>query len=199
KEAKFRTSWVSPNAAHDEALAEFVRAALKPDPENTFLADFVSFRRSIAMAGILNSLSQTLIKAGSPGVPDFYQGTELWDYNLVDPDNRRPVDFAIRRAMLEEIIHEADRDRVKLVEKLIASPHDGRIKMYVIHRVLQFRRDHPELFATGAYAPLEAAGEYARHVVAFARRVERESVIVVAGRFFTSLRMTADSLPAGAI
>ena len=198
KEAKFHTSWISPNATHDEALAEFARVALQPDPANTFLADFVSFRRSIATAGILNSLSQTLIKAGSPGVPDFYQGSELWDYNLVDPDNRRPVDFALRRAMLEEIIHEADRNRVKLVETLIAAPQDGRIKLYVIHRVLQFRRSHPELFATGAYVPLEAAGENARRVVAFVRRAERESVIIAAGRFFTSLLNHADSFPAGA-
>ena len=199
KEAKFRTSWVSPNADHDEALAEFVRAALKPDPANPFLADFVSFRRPIAMAGILNSLSQTVIKAGSPGVPDFYQGTELWDYNLVDPDNRRPVDFAARRAMLEEIIREADRNRIKLVEKLLGSPHDGRIKMYVIHRILQFRRSHPELFATGGYAPLEAAGERARHVIAFVRRAGRESAIVAAGRFFTMLEIAPDSFPAGAV
>jgi (1->4)-alpha-D-glucan 1-alpha-D-glucosylmutase len=199
KEAKFRTSWVSPNAAHDKTLAEFVRAALKLNSANSFLADFVSFRRPIAMAGILNSLSQTVIKAGSPGVPDFYQGTELWDYNLVDPDNRRRVDFAIRSAMLEEIIREADRNQVKLVEKLLDSPQDGRIKMYVIHRALQFRRNHPELFASGAYVPLEAAGERARHVIAFARRAGRDSVIIAAGRFFTELGTTAGSFPAGAV
>ncbi|MGH7915092.1 MAG: malto-oligosyltrehalose synthase [Candidatus Binataceae bacterium] len=195
KEAKFRTSWVSPNATHDRALSEFVRVALQPDPANAFLADFVPFRQSIAMAGVLNSLSQALIKAGSPGVPDFYQGTELWDYNLVDPDSRRPVDFVTRRAMLEEIIHEADRNRVTLVEKLLGSPEDGRIKMYVIHRALQFRRNHPELFATGAYVPLEAAGERARHVVAFARRAGRESVIIAAGRFFMKLGITPNSFP----
>jgi (1->4)-alpha-D-glucan 1-alpha-D-glucosylmutase len=199
KEAKFRTSWVSPNAAHDEALEEFVRAALKPDPANAFLADFVGFRRPIATAGILNSLSQTVIKAGSPGVPDFYQGTELWDYNLVDPDNRGPVDFVTRRAMLEEIIRDADRDRLELVEKLLASPEDGRIKMYVIQRVLQFRRNHPELFANGAYVPLEAIGERAPHVIAFGRRAERESVIIAAGRFFTALGITANSFPASAV
>jgi (1->4)-alpha-D-glucan 1-alpha-D-glucosylmutase len=199
KEAKVRTSWVSPNAAHDGALAEFVRAALKPNSANPFLADFVSFRRPIAMAGILNSLSQTVIKAGSPGVPDFYQGTELWDYNLVDPDNRRPVDFAIRSAMLEEIIREADRNRATLVEKLLGSPQDGGIKMYVVHRALQFRRNHPELFASGAYVPLTAGGECTRHVIAFARRAGRDRVIIAAGRFFTKLERTAaDSFPTGA-
>jgi (1->4)-alpha-D-glucan 1-alpha-D-glucosylmutase len=199
KEAKFRTSWVSPNAYHDKALAQFVRAALKPDPANSFLTDFVSFRRPIAMAGILNSLSQTVIKAGSPGVPDFYQGTELWDYNLVDPDNRRPVDFAIRSAMLEEIIREADRNRVELVEKLLDSPQDGRIKMYVIHRALQFRRNYPELFSSGIYVPLEASGERARDVITFARRAGRVSVIIAAGRFFTRLDTAAGSFPAGAV
>jgi (1->4)-alpha-D-glucan 1-alpha-D-glucosylmutase len=197
KEAKFHTSWVSPNAAHDEALAEFVRAALKRDPANHFLADFARFRRPIEIAGMLNALSQTVIKAGSPGVPDLYQGTELWDYNLVDPDNRRPVDFAIRSAMLEEIVREADRNRIKLLENLLASPHDGRIKMYVIHRALQFRRDHPELFASGAYVPLETLGKRARHVIAFARRAGDERVIIAAGRFFTGLENAADSFPAG--
>jgi (1->4)-alpha-D-glucan 1-alpha-D-glucosylmutase len=199
KEAKVRTSWISPNEAHDEAVKDFVRRALLSDPANAFLADFVGFRRTIAIAGILNSLSQTLIKAGSPGVPDFYQGTELWDYNLVDPDNRRPVDFLVRRAMLEEISHDADRNRLGLVEKLLARSADGRIKMYVIHRVLQFRRDHPELFSTGDYVPLEAAGERERHVIAFARRAGRESVIIAAGRFFINLGITADSFPASEV
>ena len=198
KEAKLHTSWISPNEAHDEAITQFVRGALASNPANAFLADFAAFRQPIAMAGILNSLSQTLIKAGSPGVPDFYQGTELWDYNLVDPDNRRPVDFAARRAMLEDIARGADRDRRGLVEKLLASPADGRIKMYVIQRALQFRRGHPELFANGAYAPLEAAGERARHVIAFARHTAGESVIIAAGRFFTSLGITANSFPAAA-
>jgi (1->4)-alpha-D-glucan 1-alpha-D-glucosylmutase len=144
---------------------------------------------------MLNSLSQTLVKIGSPGVPDFYQGSELWDTNLVDPDNRRPVDFAIRQAMLEEIVRDADRNRVELVEKLLASPSDGRIKMYVIHCALQFRREHPELFAAGSYVPLETSGERARHVIAFARYSGCERVIITAGRLFIDLGIAASSFP----
>lgn len=199
KEAKFRTSWVSPNTAHADALAEFVRTALRADSSNAFLADFVSFREPIAIAGMLNSLSQTVVKMGSPGVPDFYQGSELWDDNLVDPDNRRPVNFALRQAMLEEIAGDADRNRVALVEKLLASPCDGRIKMYVIHCALQFRREHPELFATGRYAPLETLGECARHVIAFARCSDHSRVIIVAGRFFMELGACANSFPANKV
>ena len=199
KEAKFRTSWVNPNPAHDDGLAAFVRTALRADPTNAFLTDFVSFRERIAMAGMLNSLSQTVVKAGSPGVPDFYQGTELWDDNLVDPDNRRPVDFAIRRAMLEEIVREAQRNRLALIEQLLASPCDGRIKMYVIRCALQFRRENFELFATGRYVPLEPSGERARHVIAFARCSGRTSVIIVAGRFFMDLGISANSLPVNTV
>jgi (1->4)-alpha-D-glucan 1-alpha-D-glucosylmutase len=199
KEAKLHTSWVSPNPGHDDALANFVRAALRADPANVFLADFVSFREPVAMAGMLDSLSQTLVKIGSPGVPDFYQGSELWDVNLVDPDNRRPVDFAIRRAMLEEIVSDADRNRVDLVEKLLASPGDGRIKMYIIHCALQFRRENPELFATGSYMPLETSGERAGHVIAFARYNGCERVIIVAGRFFMYLGIGASSFPASTV
>jgi (1->4)-alpha-D-glucan 1-alpha-D-glucosylmutase len=195
KEAKVRTSWISPNPSHDEALEAFVRAALQRDPANRFLLDFANFRAPIGMAGMLNSLSQTVIKAGAPGVPDFYQGSELWDYNLVDPDNRRRVDFATRRTMLQEITRAADRNRTKLVDDLLASPQDGRIKMYLTNRVLQFRRSNPELFATGAYVPLKTSGARARHVVAFARSTDRQSTIVVAGRLFMSLGVTSDSFP----
>jgi (1->4)-alpha-D-glucan 1-alpha-D-glucosylmutase len=118
---------------------------------------------------------------------------------LVDPDNRRPVDFAIRQAMLEEIVRDADHSRVALVEKLLASPCDGRIKMYVIHCALQFRREHPELFATGSYVPLETSGERARHVIAFARCSGRARVIIAAGRFFMDLGIAASSFPASTV
>jgi (1->4)-alpha-D-glucan 1-alpha-D-glucosylmutase len=195
KEAKVHTSWISPNTAHDEALAEFVRSVLQRDPENAFLAHFIDFRGPIGRAGMLNSLAQTLLKAASPGVPDFYQGSELWDYNLVDPDNRRPVDFAARRAALDQIIRDASRDRAGLVERLLDSAHDGRIKMYLIHRVLEFRRENPALFCGGDYLALEPQGEKARHVIAFARRNREPQLLVAAGRFFMSLGITADKFP----
>jgi (1->4)-alpha-D-glucan 1-alpha-D-glucosylmutase len=199
REAKFRTSWISPNAVHDEALANFVSAALRNDPSNLFLADFAEFRARIALAGMLGSLSQTLLKLTAPGVPDLYQGSELWDYSLVDPDNRRPVDFAARITILEEIASNPDRDRLELLKKLLDRPEDGQIKMYVTHRVLQFRRAHRHLFATGSYTPLEASGARAEHLIAFARRTANESVIVIGARFFTKLQGGARTLAAGAI
>jgi len=194
REAKLRTSWISPNRHHDEALAEFVRLVLAPRPNNSFLADFTQFRQPVAMAGMLNSLSQVVLKICSPGVPDFYQGTELWGDSLVDPDNRRPVDFAVRRKLLERI-SSAEAEPLALLKKLLTSPCDGRIKMYVTRRALQFRRKHPALSATGAYLPLQASGERARNIISFARRSAGQQVIVAAGRFFMSLGVTANSFP----
>ena len=195
KEAKLRTSWISPNVAHDEALGDFVQNSLSFNPENRFLTDFLEFRRPIAIAAMLNSLSQTLIKSASPGVPDFYQGSELWGYNLVDPDNRRPVDFGLRVAMLDELVREADRDRTRLLENLLGSAVDGRIKMYVTQRALQYRRAHRDLFESGEYLPLTAAGARARNVIAFARRSQKRTVIVASGRFFFGLQDRLGSFP----
>jgi (1->4)-alpha-D-glucan 1-alpha-D-glucosylmutase len=197
KEAKLYTSWISPNRHYEQALAEFVQRTLEARPGNDFLTDFTAFHPPIAMAGMLNSLSQTLIKACSPGVPDFYQGTELWDDNLVDPDNRRAVDFASRRAMLERMSHDAEGNILKLVGELVASPADGRIKMYIIRQALQFRRHNPELFAGGRYVALEPAGAHSRQVISFARHRGRQHVVVVAGRFFMSLGLTGRSFPEG--
>ena len=195
KEAKLRTSWISPHHRHDEALAEFVRQVLEPNENNTFLADFVNFREPLAMAGMLNSLSQTLLKIGAPGIPDFYQGTELWDDSLVDPDNRRPIDFEIRRVMLEQIVWDAACDPMSLAEKLTANPHDGGIKMYIMRCALQFRRENSELFAAGAYEPLEVAGARARNVVSFVRSDGNAHAIIAAGRFFMSLDAALNSFP----
>lgn len=198
-EAKLRTSWISPNEAHDRALARFIAEVLRPDPDNTFLSDFKRFRHPVETAGMLNSLSQTLLKICSPGIPDLYQGNELWDDSLVDPDNRRPVDFALRQAMLEELIHRDFGNRLKLVEELLASACDGRIKMYVTRCALRFRREYPELFGSGAYVPLAPAGERARHIVAFARCDDHRHVIIAAGRFFMGLGIDRNSFPAGGL
>lgn len=187
KEAKFHTSWVSPNYEHDCALARFVDAALRRDPANTFLADFTSFVEPVAAAGMLNSLSQTLLKIASPGVPDFYQGSELWDLSLVDPDNRRPVDYGIRRRLLATLQCEAADDPFALSKRLLRELADGVLKMYIMSCGLRFRREHHELFASGAYTALEAAGQRRRHVIAFVRSHGDMQIIVVAGRFFMGL------------
>src|SRR5579864_9392095 len=146
-EAKLHTSWISPNAAYDEAVQNFVAKVLQPSADNTFLEDFRQFQAPIAQAGMWNSLSQTVLKIASPGVPDFYQGNELWSFQLVDPDNRDPVDFERRRKMLSKLRGKKDADTAALMDRLMSSPCDGAIKLFITHRALSFRRDHKELFA----------------------------------------------------
>jgi (1->4)-alpha-D-glucan 1-alpha-D-glucosylmutase len=194
KEAKVRTSWIRPNHEHDRSMAEFVRTTLRWQPDNAFVADFDAFARPVAQAGMLNSLSQTLLKIASPGVPDFYQGTELWDLSLVDPDNRQPVDYSIRVAMLAEIKRAAAVDRLALAKQLFANPSDGGIKMYVTTTALGLRGRNEMLFSQGPYTALEASGSRMRQVVAFARGTAEHQVTVAAGRFFAGV----DGLPGGA-
>jgi (1->4)-alpha-D-glucan 1-alpha-D-glucosylmutase len=170
KEAKLHTSWINPNEAYDQAVRQFVRAILTPHADNRFLADFQRFQAGAALAGMWNSLAQTLLKITSPGVPDFYQGTELWDFSLVDPDNRRPVDFHTRQAYLEELRQREVAGLPALVRELLAQRHDGRLKLYIIYRALNFRRSQPELFRGGDYLPLTVSGSRTDHVVTFARR-----------------------------
>ena len=171
REAKVNTSWVGPNTPYEEALTSFVDAVLAAPSENAFLQEFAPFRKLIAHYGMFSSLSQTLLKMTSPGVPDFYQGTELWDFSLVDPDNRRPVDYGIRiKALAGLKAAEAEIGPRKLFRKLLDSREDGRIKLYIIYRCLNFRRDRNDLFQRGDYRPLEAQGARARHVCAFTRQ-----------------------------
>jgi len=188
KEAKLHTSWINPDEEYERAVSEFVGAVLDRDSNARFLSDLDGFQRLTARAGMLNSLSQTLLKIASPGVPDFFQGTEIWDFSLVDPDNRRPVDYDLRRRLLDSLREgEARTGRAALVEELLASPADGRVKLYVTSRALNLRKARAALFASGEYVPIEAAGARARSVVAFARRLGGEEVLAVAGRFFTRL------------
>jgi (1->4)-alpha-D-glucan 1-alpha-D-glucosylmutase len=194
KEAKVRTSWIRPNNEHDRGMAQFVRTMLRWQPDNTFVVDFDSFARRVAQAGMLNSLSQTLLKIASPGVPDFYQGTELWDLSLVDPDNRRPIDYSPRVAMLAEIKRAAAVDRLALAKRLFANPSDGGIKMYVTSTALGLRGRDEMLFRRGPYTALESSGSRMRQVVAFVRGTAKHQVTVAAGRFFACL----DGLPGGA-
>ncbi|MGE5848998.1 MAG: malto-oligosyltrehalose synthase, partial [Candidatus Methylomirabilota bacterium] len=150
KEAKVHTSWINPNEAYDEALQAFVARILEPGQANRFLADFVPFQEFIARLGMVNSLAQTLIKITAPGVPDFYQGTEVWDFSLVDPDNRRPVDFVLRAALLAGLRERiAAGDLLSLARDLLDHWPDGRIKLYTIHRTLTCRRQAPDLFQAG--------------------------------------------------
>ncbi len=196
REAKVNTSWISPNADYERAAASFLDRILRPSPANPFLSDFLAFQRMISHYGMFNSLSQTLLKICSPGVPDFYQGTELWDFSLVDPDNRRPVDFEKRVAALADLRErESAGPATGLARELSLAIDDGRIKLYTTSRALCFRRDHRELFEQGEYAPLAAEGGKAAHLCAFARKTGRAAAIIVVPRFLTRLIPGGGSVP----
>ena len=162
------------------------RAALERWPENRFLPEFISFVEKIKAAGMWNSLSQTLLKIASPGVPDFYQGNEIWDFSLVDPDNRRPVDYEVRRQTLDRLRKDA-ADPPALIDRLASNPADGALKLFVISRALCFRKSNRDLLEEGAYIPLRASGARQNHVIAFARNRGGKSLLAIASRFFMAL------------
>lgn len=187
KEAKIHTSWLNPHAAYDQAVQAFVEQTLTPNATNRFLADFERFHARIALYGCLNSLAQTLLKMTSPGVPDVYQGTEFWDDSLVDPDNRRPVDFASRRACLEALQSYETSALLPLVQELMTQWWDSRIKLYVTWKALHCRRSHAALFQAGRYLSLTCSGARHAHVVAFARCHEPHWALIVVPRFLATL------------
>jgi (1->4)-alpha-D-glucan 1-alpha-D-glucosylmutase len=187
REAKVHTAWLVPDTAYEEAFLAFAEKVLHPSRTNAFLREFLPFLRRVAHFGILNSLSQTLLKITSPGIPDFYQGTELWDLSLVDPDNRRPVDYESRRKALEATRAGIEKDLPALIAKLLAAPEDGRVKMFLIHRALLARRARADLFRLGDYRPLEVTGARRDHVIAFARVHEGQAAVTVVPRFATAL------------
>jgi (1->4)-alpha-D-glucan 1-alpha-D-glucosylmutase len=201
REAKVHTSWISPAEDYDAALSDFVARVLDPGKAGEFLQDFVTFQAKVARMGMLNSLSQTAIKLTSPGVPDVYQGQEVWDFSLVDPDNRRAVDYAARQRMLDELIGALEgSDRSGLAGDLLQSWADGRVKLYLTHLLLTYRKANPELFREGEYIPLEAKGALAEHVVAFARRHGEASLLVIVPRLWATLLWNDDArLPDGAL
>jgi (1->4)-alpha-D-glucan 1-alpha-D-glucosylmutase len=187
REAKVHTAWLKPDTTYEDAFIAFVEDILTPSGHNQFLREFLPFQKKVAFYGIFNSLSQALVKVTSPGVPDFYQGTELWDFNLVDPDNRRPVDFKTRRLFLEDIKARSQQDILKLIDGLLSNKEDGRIKLFVIYRALQARRENRPVFQEGRYIRLKASGRLKDHIIAFARSHEKHWAITVAPRFFTPL------------
>lgn len=180
REAKINSNWISPDLDYEEAVIKFTVEALN---SKQFMKDFLPFQKKIAFYGFFNSLSQTLLKIASPGIPDFYQGTELWDLNLVDPDNRRPVDFRKRQELLLEI----SKPKPQMLAELLENYKDGKAKLYIINRSLQFRRKAKSLFEEGAYVPLKVEGEKEEHVISFCRQKKSKHTIVVAPRFPASL------------
>jgi (1->4)-alpha-D-glucan 1-alpha-D-glucosylmutase len=171
REAKVHTTWDLPNAAYEAALVEFIEQALDPERSRAFLAAFSPFQEKVARLGQHNSLIQTVLKLTVPGVPDIYQGAELWDLSLADPDNRRPVDFAARAALLDS---------------------QGHPKLNAIARILAFRRDYPDLFTEGEYEPVIAEGPRADHICAFTRRRNGQSILTAVARFPAALEAYPD-------
>lgn len=184
-EAKVHTSWINPAPEYDAAASEFVARILDPERSGPFLADFAEFQRPVSHFGKLNSLAQTLLKITAPGVPDTYQGTELWDFSLVDPDNRRPVDYDSRVRSLQSI-ESRGNDLDAIAHELVEQQNDGRIKLFVTSRALQCRREHAALFM-GKYLPIEVVGKRAAHVFCFARTTGNAAALVLVPRLVATL------------
>jgi len=182
REAKRYTSWINPDTAYEGALHDFVAALLEPAPNAQFMQSFLPFAERVARAGFLNSLAQTLLKLTVPGVPDLYQGSEVWDLRLVDPDNRSPVDFDRLRAMLDAASHAAEPGSVDSTRALLDGMRDGRIKLYLIRQCLELRRQRPALFRNGSYIPLQVRGRRAENVCAFARQHAETTLITAVPR-----------------
>jgi (1->4)-alpha-D-glucan 1-alpha-D-glucosylmutase len=185
REGKVETDWLGPDAAYEEALRNFVRTLLDPERSKDFLVSFRAFARRIALLGALNSLAQLVLKATMPGVPDFYQGAELWDLSLVDPDNRRPVDFCKRRAW-------AEAGPATEWRSLSERWRDGQIKFALTRRLLEIRSTWPDVFSDGNYEPVEVRGADSERVIAFSRQSGRNRILIAVGRNLS--RLTGDGM-----
>jgi (1->4)-alpha-D-glucan 1-alpha-D-glucosylmutase len=185
REAKRNSSWINPDPDYEEATRGFVSRLL--EPRGSFVPMLAAFVERVKGPGLMSSLAQLAIKVTAPGVPDFFQGTELWDFSMTDPDNRRPVDFATRSAILVELARREASDREGLLRELRDDLDDGRLKLFMTRALLAARRERAELFATGTYRPLEVEGPRRGHVVAFARTLNDRASLTVTGRFFASL------------
>ena len=190
REAKVHTSWLTPNQQYEDALEGFVERVLTGDGGRRFVPAMRALQDRIAVIGMMNSLSQVAVKLGSPGVPDVYQGTDLWDLSLVDPDNRRPVDFDRRQRQLDEIdrlLSMPGPERAAAIAEMVAHWRDGRIKLLLTAVGLRLRRDKPELFLEGDYLPLETDVTVAGNAIAFARLHGEDGVLFVAPRLCARL------------
>ena len=199
KEAKRHTSWLTPNEEYELAVERFVHGALSGSGGARFLPAFTPFARRVMRAGMVNALAQVVLKIGSPGIPDFYQGAELWDLSLVDPDNRRPVDFDHRRRLLasiEPVLALPPAARTAAVGEMMTNWEDGRIKMLLTTLGLRLRREWPDLFVRGRYLPLVTDVTVRAGLVAFARVLDETAVLFIAPRLTAPLADTG-GLPLG--
>jgi len=178
REAKVHTRWTLPNLPHEDALKSFIAEILDSRRDNAFLRDFTAFHDRIAYCAMINGLSQTLLKIISPGIPDFYQGSELWDFRLVDPDNRQPVDFTKRKVALARMQEGKEAQLICVADGLAKSWRDGRIKLYLIWKALNYRRRHGKLFSQGDFSLATASGIRRENVSGYCRRNEEEWLLV---------------------
>jgi (1->4)-alpha-D-glucan 1-alpha-D-glucosylmutase len=197
REAKRHTSWTSPNAEYEEAVSAFVHSVLARVKPNPLLTDLQQQAEILAWFGAWNSLTMTVLKFTAPGVPDLYQGNEWMDLSLVDPDNRRPVDYGLRAQSLEAF-ERIDVNGDPALADMAATPHDGRLKLWTTWRLLQLRRERWPLFCEGSYAALEVSGQRSEHVIAHVREAGGDRVFTVAGRFFAQLMQGTMDRPLGA-
>jgi (1->4)-alpha-D-glucan 1-alpha-D-glucosylmutase len=200
REAKTNTSWISPNTVYEEAVLKFVDRILVPGENNLFLRDLEGLASRVSYFGMFNSVSQTLLKITCPGIPDFYQGTELWDFSLVDPDNRTPVNYALRRSMLETLKGKmtlAGENLTRFTRDLMLEWKEGSIKLFVISCALQYRRGNSLLFQEGNYISLAVDGSLEKHVCAYARRREGKTILIIVPRFLLTLLQDPEALPLG--
>ncbi len=187
REGKEHSNWLTPDLEYEKAFLDFAAALLRESPKNAFMAEFEPLCRRVTDLGYSYSLAQTVLKLASPGVPDLYQGTEYWDLSFVDPDNRQPVDFGARAKRLDELAKAFAEDPVKLCGKLVAKPQDGRIKLFALWRGLAARKEWPELFATGGYAPARFEGRHAGQAFGFWRTIAGQAALVVTPRLIAGL------------
>ncbi len=195
RETKRYTSWINTNAIYEQAVESFISQIMDRDRNADFLSDFESFQTRVSSIGLYTSLSQTLLRVTVPGVPDIYQGSELWRFDLADPDNRRPVDFERRRKMLDDLRKRPASEH--LAERLIANLGSGAAKLYVLYKALSLRRQQPKLFSSGEYIPLTVTGARQVYLCAFARRDAQRTVVVLAPRWFSDLSNGGAKRPIG--
>lgn len=194
REAKENTSWSNQNQEYEGCVTDFVTSAMQ---NQAFLADFIPFQQKISHFGMLNSLSQTVIRLTAPGVPDTYQGCETWQFNLVDPDNRRHVDYRNREAMLRKLQESDESDPAKYLGDLSSTMSDGRAKIFVCWKLLGLRQMMPDLFRSGTYAPVHIEGPRTEHVIAYRRVLAGEQIVVIVPRWCAKLLDFTTQMPFG--
>jgi (1->4)-alpha-D-glucan 1-alpha-D-glucosylmutase len=192
REAKLYTSWINQNEDYELDVDAFVCRCLDTNTNPMFLREFTEFEKRIRTPGLLNALAQSVLQLTSPGVPDIYQGSELWQFTLVDPDNRRPLDFDRHHQAMEQLeamLAKPGQNRLQLLRALLASMEDGRIKLFVVMQTLRFRLRHTALFQAGDYLKINSQGTGAEHLLAFARRDQHNFAIIVVPRLIGSLHI----------